>query len=107
MPPPVLRTYTPGDAPRAPASGPRSVFRLFRGCKKSSRTPGLCCKPVLGDLTKKKPAAVWPIFASDGTSFCYFNFNQHNVNDIELAQRGEVHLQRVRLQRGNRAGSGR
>ena len=29
------------------------------------------------------------------------------VNDIELAQRGEVHLQRVRLQRGNRAGSGR
>ena len=29
------------------------------------------------------------------------------VNDIELAQRGEVHLQRVRLQRGDRAGSGR
>jgi len=25
------------------------------------------------------------------------------VNDIELAQRGEVHLQRVRLQRGDRA----
>ena len=33
MPPPVLRTHTPGDAPRTPASGPRSVFRLFRGCK--------------------------------------------------------------------------
>jgi len=36
MPPPVLRTHTPGDAPRAPAfvhahSGPHSVFRLFRG----------------------------------------------------------------------------
>ena len=29
------------------------------------------------------------------------------VNDIELVQRGEVHLQRVRLQRGDRAGSGR
>jgi len=34
MPPPVLRTHTPGDAPRTPASGPRSVFRLFRGCNK-------------------------------------------------------------------------
>ena len=32
MPPPVLRSHTPGDAPRTPASGPRSVFRLFRGC---------------------------------------------------------------------------
>ena len=32
-PPPVLRTHTPGDAPRTPASEPRSVFRLFRGCK--------------------------------------------------------------------------
>ena len=31
-PPPVLRTHTPGNAPRTPASGPRSVFRLFRGC---------------------------------------------------------------------------
>ena len=31
--PPVLRTRTPGDDPRTPASGPRSVFRLFRGCK--------------------------------------------------------------------------
>ena len=34
MPPPVLRTHTPGDAPWIPASGPRSVFRLFRGCSK-------------------------------------------------------------------------
>jgi len=32
MPPPVLRTHSPGDAPRTLASGPRSVFRLFRGC---------------------------------------------------------------------------
>ena len=32
MPPPVLRTHTPGDAPRTPASGLRSVFRLFQGC---------------------------------------------------------------------------
>ena len=29
------------------------------------------------------------------------------VNDIEPAQRGEVHLQRVRLQRGDRAVNGR
>jgi len=31
---PVLRTHTPGYTPRTPASGPRSVFRLFRGCNK-------------------------------------------------------------------------
>ena len=39
MPPPVLRTHTPGDAPRIPASGPRSVFRLFRGCNKYRSAP--------------------------------------------------------------------
>ena len=39
MPPPVLRTHNPGDAPRTPASGPRSVFRLFRGCKKKVLCP--------------------------------------------------------------------
>jgi len=41
MHPPVLRTRTPGDAPRTPASGPRFVFRLFRGCNKEDY--GLAC----------------------------------------------------------------
>jgi len=49
MPLPVLRAHTPGDAPRTPASGPRSEFRLFRGCK--NRAAGVVNLDWLTGLT--------------------------------------------------------
>jgi len=54
--PRVLRTHTPGDAPRTPASGPRSVFRLFRGCNKRKKLGG-----IVKVLKKGNPALPQPV----------------------------------------------
>jgi len=74
MPPPcssVLRT--PGDAPRTPASGPRSVFRIFRGCN-NEKHPDLLQFFAENSLTLRETAI------ENWHSILYHYFNRHVTN---------------------------